>query len=71
MKIYIQPEVLEANRIARKLKKQGSPSQSNEAARLWEICSGNHGIGYLTAKFLYLKAGYTPFRGYPLERKAG
>jgi hypothetical protein len=71
MKTNIDPRVLEANRLARKLRKQGSPSQGSEAARLWELCSYNHGIAYPVAKYLYLKAGYIPFCGYPLERKEG
>ena len=69
MKIHIRPDTIEANRIARKLRLTGSPTTGKEAARLWEICSCHHGIGVLTARKLYLKAGYIPFRGYPLERK--
>ena len=68
MKNHINPQVIEANRLARKLRANGSPSEGENAFRLWEICSSNN-IGYLTAKFIYIKAGYIPFRGYPLEKQ--
>ena len=67
--MHINPLVAKANRLARILRDSGSPTSTKEACELWEICSGNHSIGILTAKKLYLKAGYNPFRGFPLERK--
>jgi len=60
--------VARTNQLARKLKKQGSPTEGEDAVRLWEVCSGNHSIGVQTARKLYLKAGYVPFSGYPLKK---
>lgn len=67
-KIYVNPIVAKANRLAKLLRKANSPTIGENAAQLWEICSSNHSIGIITARKLYVKAGYIPFRGFPLER---
>ena len=66
--MYINPLTIVANKLSRKLRNAGSPTTGAEAAKLHEICSSNNGIDILTAKKLYIKAGYIPFMGYPLER---
>lgn len=47
-----------------------SPPQGEFAAKLWEVCSGNHRLPVDEAKRLYEACGYVPFSGYPLTRKA-
>lgn len=47
----------------------GSPTDTDEAERLWHLCSNYHGLPVQTAKLLYLAAGYEPFAGFPLQHK--
>jgi len=61
--------IAKTNRLARQLKKAGSPVTSKDAAELWNLCSSSLSlISADNAIKLYRKAGYVPFRGYPLER---
>lgn len=51
-------------------KEMNFPTQGEFAAKLWEICSGDHGLPVAEAKRLYEACGYVPFSGYPLKRAA-
>jgi len=62
--------IARANFLARHLLAQNSPTDSSFAYELWEIVSAHMSpISYLTGKKLYLKAGYEPYKGFPLTHK--
>jgi hypothetical protein len=63
-------DTLKANRLARALRGQNSPTTGEQAFRFWELCTNYHNdVPVRIAKRLFLKAGYQPFNGYPLQHK--
>lgn len=59
-----------ANQLARFLKKEGSPTNTKDAAELWRVSSSSFcpRISGKNLIKLYYKAGYKPFSGFPLVK---
>lgn len=69
MRSHTRKVIGQMNQIARKLKRQGSPTKGELAVTFWRELSSNYSsIPFEIGIKLYKKAGYCPYEGYPLKR---